>query len=410
MATLKTDVLAKSLQIRQQINTEFDQLILRINTRRDEILVQLEEVVSHYKHLVKESEQAFIKLEELKLQSGIILNMNLLSGLQCKVSKELDHEIDNMKKEISDLEVSFDWNDDIEEMVPDLGTLNIVGFRHDKPYLANIDYTLKKYPFQTKRVSETEKACCMCIDPITSYIYISYSTGYIYVFNEKADLLLSFGKSELKSPFGICIYKDNLYVVSQSSNLIQKYRLRNDETPKLIRTLDDVNAVLNTPTMLSIDESDGHVYVCDTGNERVVRYNKFLLYKSHICGKGNFSPLNVKLTRDCIILFVKPSATFEQYPIRIYSKGTYILQKCIMIQPEPCDFDLDPSGNLLFSSSNRTEIRIFDTEGTLLDAWTRRLPDPDNFRYGPNSVKCFAINRGTGNIILLGWDKLVIYL
>ena len=55
MATNKQHFLTKSADIRNQINSEFDNLIERVNTRRNELLTKLDDAVSRYQRLVRES-------------------------------------------------------------------------------------------------------------------------------------------------------------------------------------------------------------------------------------------------------------------------------------------------------------------------------------------------------------------
>ena len=159
---------------------------------------------------------------------------------------------------------------------------------------------------------------------------------------------------------------------------------------------------------MSIDESDCHVYVCDTGNRRVVRYNKFLNYHSEICGKDNFTPLNVKITQTRIILFVEPTQTSElaACPIRLYSKDKYQFLKSIYIErkgayidPKVTYFDIDWSGNFLISLGN--SILIYDSEGNLLQELNCVIQ---------RKLCSFASNRKTGNLVVTNNFKMLYIL
>ena len=398
MATNKQDFLVKSTNIRVQINSEFDNLIEKVNTRRNELLSKLGDVVSRYQRLVRESEQTFLQLEQLQLQSKNILNLSLTPRFQDAVKYGVDDEITSMKRGISNLDLSFEWTDDFEEMIADLGTI-IVNLDLLDCWVPKIDYSLMNSPKISKEIyhfSSYKFAQCVCIDPNTLFIYVSFPRiQAVFVFDKFGDFLLQFCETN-SSPHGIAILGDKIYVSSSSNNTVYKYRLCGKQTPKLIRTPDISKTELKGPTLMSIDESDGHVYVCDTGNRRVVRYNKFLNYHSEICGKDKFTPLNVKITQTRIILFVEPAPTTElvTHPIRLYSKEKYQFLKSLFVEPKGLYFDIDTSGNYLISLYD--SLYVYDSEGHLLHVLELR-------------TRCFAISRKAGNLITADNGVLRIY-
>ena len=404
MATKTQDFLIKSTDIREQINSEFDHLIERVNKRRNELLSKLDDVVSRYQRLVRESEQAIIQLEQLKSHSRAILNLNLTQGTQNAVMYEVENGIAYMKREMSNFDLSFEWTDDFEEMIVDQGTI-IVNFNQFDCGAPNIDYSLMNSPKISKRIPYSRTKQCVCIDPNTLYTYVT-DQFRVFVFDENGDHLLKFCDT-LSSPYGIAILGDKIYISNFCHNSINKYRLRDRQTPKLIKTPDISKTELKNPTLMSIDESDCHVYVCDTGNRRVVRYNKFLNYHSVICGKDNFTPLNVKITQTRIILFVEPARTSElaSHPIRLYSKDKYQFLKSLFLEhnrayidPKGTYFDIDRSGNFLISLG--TSILIYDGEGNVLH----------ELKCNMQPMLCsFASNRKTGSLVVTSNDMLYIH-
>ena len=413
------DFLSKSEEAREHINLEFDRLIIQINTRRNELLLRLEEVVSRYYCLSKESEAAFVKLEELKQSSRDILNVNLLSDIQGRVLSGLDSEIEGMRKEMSDLDVSFEWNDDIEEIVPDLGTLIInidrIGW-NNKP-LTTVDYASKKSPILEKSFPSSDYAFnCVCIDNITSRVYVSfYSTNYLFhvysqhsgirvyskhsgirVYSQEGDFMFEFGKEVMQKPNGIAIHRDKMYVTQIDSKLILRFRIRNEGVPKRVITLNEYESQLQCAGRLSIDESNGHVYVCDSGNDKIVRFNKFLGYHSNISGKDIFSPLDLKITETRLIILAKePNA----YPIRFYSKESHKPLSCLSLEFVPKHFDIDIEENILIFNGG---IYILNPKGKLVHSI-------EQFHRG-YAITGFVLNRINGRIfVFYGISNLLIF-
>ena len=393
----KKDFFSKSDETREQINFEFDRLIKQINARRNELISKLDEAVSRYKHLSKESELAFAKLKELKQSSKDILNLNLLTNIQSRVASELDSEIEGMRKEMADLDVCFEWNDDIEEIVPDLGTLTInidrIGW-NNKP-LSTVDYASKKACILSKSFSYDIVIRCVCLDQNTSRLYIStYRSRYgILVYNEEGDFIFEFGKDVRQTDYyGIAIHKDKLYI--SMGDKIFKYRIRNEDIPKRIITLNNYENQLKRAVRLSIDESNGHVYACDSGLNSIVRFNKFLGYHSHISGKDTFSPLDLKITETRLILLVDQP---NPYPIRFYSKENPKPLSCLSLEFVPKLFEVDIEGNMLICADGETDIHIFNPYGDLI----HRVKVNDRSSY----VKGVLLNRTNGRIFLFHYNN-----
>ena len=151
MDTKTQDFLIKSTDIREQINSEFDHLIERVNARRNELLSKLDDVVSSYQRLVRENEQA---LEQLTVQSRTVLNLNLTQRFQNAVMYGVENEIADMKREISNLDLSFEWTNDFEEMIVNLGAI-IVNFNQFDRVAPEIDSSLMNSPQQPSAEKHT---------------------------------------------------------------------------------------------------------------------------------------------------------------------------------------------------------------------------------------------------------------
>ena len=401
------DFFSKSEETRAQIHLEFDRLIEQINTRRNELLLQLDEAVSRYTRLTEDSQQAFTKLEELKQSSRDILDQDLFTGLQDRVLSDLNDVTDGIMKEISNLDVSFEWNDDIEEMIPDLGTLilNIDRIGWNSKPLATIDYQSKKNNLESKHTRNIVLSIkCVCIDQNSSKLYVA-GNDYamkpgLCVLNLDGHLLFQFGKDAIQNPEGIAVHKDKLYVSQSYPVLLLRYRIHNEGVPKRIITPTYSRHQLSCPGKLAIDESNGDVYVCDSGNDMIVRFNKFLGYLSHIPGKNTFSPLDVKITETRLIILAKePNA----YPIRFYTKEDPKPVSCLSLQFVPQHFDIDTEGNILISTNNKIGFHVFNSSGHLLHS----LGDYENSYFHISEV---LINKTDGKIFIFhGNSNLTIF-
>ena len=334
-----SNFLTKSELIRTQIKSNFNRLTQRVNKRRNDLLKRLQEVETRYKQLAEESEQALNKLEDLKQNSKEILNMNLLNSFQNKVQNCIDDEITELGKEMHDMDVKFEWDETVERLLSDLGTLCIQNVTRD--YIRNIDYSSKLSPVISTDFLESCHAQGVCVDRNTSSIYISNRMGVnssVDVYDREGELLLRIGEQDktMDSPYGIAVHNDKIYISQYTSSSILKYQYFQSTIPKKTSTLSDGRGELKNPTLLSIDESNSHVYVCDTGNKRIVRYSKYLKFHSYISGREELTPSDVKLSENYIyILFTRDwrDLKSKSYQIGLYSKNEgYPLQKTVLLK------------------------------------------------------------------------------
>ncbi|KAI6657935.1 hypothetical protein LOD99_15653 [Oopsacas minuta] len=326
--------LTKSASIRFQIKSNFSRLTQRINTRRNDLLKKLEQYETRYKQLTEESEQAFNKLEDLKHNSKDILSMNLLNSFQTKIHGYIDTEIINLENEIRTMDVTFEWDDTVERLVSDLGLSDPRG---------------------------------ICVDRNTSNIYITDrkdEKSSVYVYNTAGEPLLRIGEhdKEMDSPFGIAVHEDKIYVSQSSSHSILKYQYFQSSIPKKTSSLAEMKGFLKNPTFMSIDEYNSHVYVCDTGNKRIVRYTKFLKFHSEVCGKRDSIPVDVKISGNFIfILFIQYGLGYlvsNSFEISLFSKSEgNPFQKSILKRSfseiQSFNFDIDMNENILVSHSSQ---------------------------------------------------------
>jgi len=112
-------------------------------------------------------------------------------------------------------------------------------------------------------------------------------TGKISIFSKKGKFIKYFEVKDnkeqmIKGPGGLRIFKDKLYVTDIEQAKVIIFSL--DGTEQLeITTAADKEDLLNAPNAVTIDD-DGNIYVADSGNQRVVEYDKKGKFKRVING------------------------------------------------------------------------------------------------------------------------------
>lgn len=94
----------------------------------------------------------------------------------------------------------------------------------------------------------------------------AYSTVGVYT---AAELGLD---KNLSSPQGMCVQGKEVYICDTGNNRILQLNRTSNEKFELVRIIDEIkgcdNTALSGPTDISVDE-DGIMYICDKGNNRI---------------------------------------------------------------------------------------------------------------------------------------------
>ena len=144
-------------------------------------------------------------------------------------------------------------------------------------------------------------------------VAVHYQTGNIFVadlinnrvqvFDKDGKYLYKFGDRDgagkMNSPLCIAFYQNKVFVSQNGAGCFIVYDL-NGTFLKQIGTPGNGEGQLKSPYGITINESNGNIFVCDNSNTRVQIFSKDFLFKSQF-GKGILkSPSDIKLTNEYI--------------------------------------------------------------------------------------------------------------
>ena len=194
------------------------------------------------------------------------------------------------------------------------------------------------------------------------------SNNCVKVFDSTGKYLLKFGDNERERkmccPRGVAIYEDRI-LITNGNNCILNYQL-NGEFVSRIGRQGRGELEFNNPFSLTIDESNGDIYICDYNNNRIQILNNDFSFKSQF-GKDTLKhPRDVKLSKEYIYVLD------ESNPCLHLFNYNHILQKSVISRGEgmeviyPYFFFVDQTENILISDLSSNSIHIFNTEFQLI--------------------------------------------
>ena len=358
-------------RVREKIKTKFTELTDCLKARENELLVQLDSVLASYLSYRKEFETVNEKKRDLERMQNALKGVTSTSsakdmheGMLLQISTEMNSiEIPTEPKM-----VSFECNSN--SMLAELNRLGKLG----EKVRSGIDYESKKQPLVSvcRRGHGNQQLnwpLGVTVDNETGNIYVAdQSNDCVKVFNSTGEYLIKFGDKEgegkMYRPRGVAILGDRI-LITQDSNCILNYQL-NGKFISRLGTEGRGKLEFDFPFGLTIDESNGDIYICDSDNNRVQILNKDFSFKAQFGNNELIHPRDVKLSKEYIYILD------ESNPCLHLFNYNYILQKSVITRGEGMDvvnpyfFFIDKTDNILITDRDYNSVIVFTSKFQLL--------------------------------------------
>ena len=358
-------------RVREKIKTKFVELIDCLKARENELLRELDNILTSY--LSYRSELAKVNEKKSALERTKSLLQNELQSSPIKsfhenVISQVNTELKSIETPIEPKMVSFEC--DSNKMLAELNSLG----KWVEKVRSGIDYKSKKQPL----VSVCEKGKGMeqlyyprgiTVDKKTGNIYIADTeNNCVKVFDSTGKYLFKFGDNEdegnMDKPLSVAICGDRI-LISQVNHCILNYQLNGKFISK-IGKYGNKELEFNYPYGLTIDESNGNIYVSDYQNNRIQVLSQDSRFISQF-GKDILKhPLDVKLSKEYIFVLD------ESNPCLHLFNYNHILQKSVISRGKgnqvinPFYFFIDQTDNIFISDYGSNSFHIFDKEFQLI--------------------------------------------
>ena len=358
-------------RVRENIKTKFVELIDCLKARESELLRELDNIIASY--LSYRSELEKVNEKKIALERTKSIHQNELTNSPIKSVHEnvisiLNKELASIKTPIEPKMVSLEC--DSNKMLAELNKFGkLVG-----KVGSGIDYKSKKEPLVSvckkgNGMEQLNNPLGATVDNKTGNIYIAdQDNNCVKVFDSTGKYLFQFGDNEgegkMKWPKGVAICGD-IILITQGNNCILNYQL-NGKFISRIGRLGRGELEFNFPFSLTIDESNGDIYICEFNNNRIQILNNDFSLKSQF-GKDKLKhPRDVKLSKEYIYVLDTSNPCLHLF------NYDHILQKSVISRGDgvevinPYFFFIDQTDNILISDRSSNFIHIFNTEFQLI--------------------------------------------
>ena len=346
-----------------QIMSTFDLLRDQLTARRDALLNALQILKENYiskettrKEAIAELETIIRQMQEssVKVNTNLKLHRNAIEGYQRKIK---EHQIPTKHPcpffscpTLVQLETQIAKFGDLKE---------------------GVDYSLKKGPViavgkEGKADNELSAARGLALDELNQLIYIAdCNNSRVQVVSFDGNFLKRFGQGILKSPWGIAVTKDNVFVTDYTLHALLQFNKKDYQLVRRTGTKGGREGELYYPGGLCID-SIGDVFVSDRNNNRVSVFSRDLKFLNCLATQQLKHPYDVKVTQDSVVVLdSSPNC------IHFFSGSGDLLRSCVTQGEDgmvygPEFFCLDTAGNILITDYFRGSIKILSPSGQLI--------------------------------------------
>ena len=344
------------VEVEQLIRSTFDRIIGAATERRDQLLIQLNDMKLDYldkeetrKKQVSELEKMIKQMREMNIEQNPILKLQ-------------EEQIKNLKKELKKYEnptlvpvpgYSTEGLESLLEQLRESGTVEEVGRTHKERI-----NPVKKFGTKGKEKGELNYPIGLTLYRNESIYIADTNNSRIQIFSTAGKFVAEFGKGQLNRPYSIALNDEWVFVSDWNLNAVFKFQITNKKY-----VYQSAKGELNCPFGIKVD-TNGEVLVADCFNNRIAILNSELKLVRKIGKDKLIQPRDVKINKNNI--FVADNNEINN--IHIFTESGDIIRSFIKLDNGTglIHFCFDLYNNIIVSDYWNKSIQIFTINGELI--------------------------------------------
>ena len=394
-------------KVKSEIESRFRELMNCVRERERQLLNELEEILNNYKRERDKHKQSLTELETGMNFAKENFKSNDLKQFQESIIKLTTEKRNEFESKFKSKHISLEFDKTILKLAGTIGRLTVTNSTSVVSSLPVVDYEGKVTPVLSiggtsgGKEGQFSNPFGVAVHYQTGNIFVAdQSNQKVQVFNKDGKYLYKFGDGagKMNSPISIAFYKNKVFVSQYGAGCLLVYDL-NGTFLKQIGTPGNGEGQLSSPYGITINESNGDIFVCDNANDRVQIFSQDFLFKSQF-GNGILkSPSDIKLTNEYIYVLSCTNPFFYSFNYNLTQVQNAVLNSISKYLKESYSFCIDSAGNFIISDRDQNAIVLFNQEGDLVHKITDNIQSP------------FGVTLDArGRIILVGYNnRLLIF-
>ena len=396
-------------KVKKKIESHFLELMDCLRERERKLLSELEEILNSYKRERDKHKQSLTELVQVLECTKDKMKSENLREFQHSIMKQLSEKRKEFESQFESKHISLDFDKTILELAGTIGKLTVTNSTSVVSNLPVVDYEGKVTPVLSIGGTSGGK------EGQFSYpngVAVHYQTGNIFVadcsnhrvqiFDKDGKYSYKFGDrvgaGKMKTLHSIDFYQNKVFISQYDGGCLFVYDL-NGTFLKQIGTPGNGDGQLKNPRGITINESNGDIFVCDCNNNRIQIFSKDFLFKFQFGKEILKYPFDIKLTNEYIYVLSCTNPFLYSFNYNLTQVQNAVLTSISKHLKQPYSFCIDGAGNFIISDYNQHAIVLFNQEGDLVHKIT------DSIQY-PRGVTLDA----RGRIILVGHNhRLLVF-
>ena len=383
-ATASQDVVdsfeMKVILIQNKIETQFSEISKTLTTRKKELLKELREILNSYKRENNERKQKTLELEKGLKSIYENFQSSTLKEFQSGFIKSLEDKREKIESELKVKHISIEFDNRLLDLINVFGKISVDN--SNDSYLPVVQYTGKVRPVvsvgtQGNGRGEFKSPFGVVVEHKSDNIYVTdHNNHRVQVFDREAKYLFEFGSDRMKTPLGIAIYKDRVFVIQYGGDCLLVYNL-NGKFIQQVGTPGSAEGQFNNPYGIAIHNTNGDIYICDSNsNSRIQIFSNDYSYKSQFGMSILKSPTDIQLTKDSIFVLSYQNPFLYTFNYNLTQLHNTVCDSICKHLKSPFSFIIDGNDNFVISDYNNNNIVIFNNTGHLLYTLTDSISQP----------------------------------
>ena len=344
------------IEAEQLIRSTFDRIIGAATERRDQLLVQLNDMRLEY---LNKEETRIKQVSDIQKLISQIMDTSIQQNPIVKLKED---QVKNLREQRKNYEkptpvpfpgVSTEGLESLLEQLRGFGNVDEVG----EPYREK-NNPVKKFGKEGNKKGELKYPRGLTLYRNESIYIADTLNSRIQIFSTAGEFVAEFGKEQLNRPYSIALNDKWVFVSDCNLNAVFKFQITNN-----IFVCRSAKGELYSPRGITVNRN-GEVLVADCHNDRIAVLNSELILVRKI-GKGKLvGPQDVKINKNKI--FVADNNEINN--IHIFTESGVIIRSFIKLDKGISDIYmcLDFNNNIIVSDYSSNSIQIYTISGKLI--------------------------------------------
>ena len=358
-------------RVRENVKSTFLELFECLKRRENELLSELDKILESYhsyrNEIVKVTQQRK-DLEKMRTFHEQELQTSSFKFISENTLKEIKKELNLMKEPTQPQMVIFVCNDN-KRLLSEIDKLGEYVENTRIYYKSKVDSVVSVCN-RRKGIDQLYNPEGGAVDNTTGMIYVAdYGNNCVKVFDNTGKYLSKIGDNtgdgKMIYPNSLAIYENRIlisqgyYYLGSGNSCILNYQLDGKFISRIGRH-GTADLEFRVPLGLTINQTNGDIYVCDRDNRRIQIISKDFKFISKFGEDSLSHPRDIKLSKDYIYVLDESNPCVYLFDYDNILQKKHITRGEGMLVSDPYFFFIDDSNNLLISDRGSNSILIFN--------------------------------------------------